>query len=134
MLSHKEQIGRLDRRIIFQRPVFGQDASNQKKIAAWVNIPDSFEAFAKVDETGGNEILQAEQLNGIKSAKFTVRYREDLDLELRILYKNVPYNVKSITEVGRKRYLEIMAVAGGHYADNASVNAFQDSQYSQGYD
>jgi len=134
MLSHKEQIGRLDRRIVFQRPVFGQDVSNQKKIVGWENIPDRFEASAQVDETGGNEMLQAEQVNGIKSAKFTVRYREDLDLELRILYKNVPYNVKSIIEVGRKRYLEILAVAGGHYAYNTSLNSFQDSQYSQGYD
>lgn len=125
MLSHKEQIGRLDRRITFQQKVYGTDESNQKLITGWENISTTPTVYAQVDEQSGSEVIQANQLNGLETASFTVRYRTDLTIENRIVYDGFYWDIHSILQVGRKRFLRIMAESGGQYTE-AMAGDFSD--------
>ena len=115
MLQSKTKIGSLDRRITFQEKVFSVDASNQKKITGWQNIDSNPTVFASVDEVSGSEVIQAEQLEGLKTSNFIIRYRTDLSTENRITYNGEKYDIHVILEVSRKRFMKIVAVCGGKY-------------------
>lgn len=133
MLSHKEQVGRLDRRITIQRPQYGTDDSNQKLITGWVDVLANPVVYAQVEDKSGGEVFQADQLTGVKVTVFTIRYREDLSILFRIVYRGLTYDIQNIEEVSRKRFLKITATAGGHYAANLGLNSFSDTEYADGY-
>jgi len=115
MLQSKYNVGSLDRRITFQQKVFSVDASNQKKITGWENISVNPTVYASVDEVNGSEAIQAEQLNGLKTSTFIIRYREDLSSENRIIYNGEKFDMRPPLEIGRKQYLKIIAISGGKY-------------------
>jgi SPP1 family predicted phage head-tail adaptor len=115
MLQHKENIAAMDRLITIQRPTFGTDASNQKKITAWANISTNPTVWANVDEKTGTEVTESEQIVGITQAVFTIRHRTDLTVEDRVVYNSKNYNIHAIVDVGRNRFLRLISESGGHY-------------------
>ena len=115
MLSSKEEIGKMDRKILFQKKILGTDASNQQKVTGWENIDSSPRAWAKVDENSGTEVNQADQLVGVKSTTFTIRYRDDVTIENRIVYNGGNYDIHTLLQLSRKRFLKIIATGGGQY-------------------
>src|SRR6478609_1828435 len=133
MLSVKQNIGPLDRRITFQQKVFGTDESNQKLITGWEDIDDNPEVWASVDEVSGTEVIQANQLNGLETASFIIRYRTDLTVENRIVYDGFYWDIHSILQVGRKRFLRIVAESGGQYTENDTEGSFS-SAFSSDFD
>ncbi len=115
MLQSKYKVGSLDKRVTFQQKIFDVDESNQKTITGWENIATNPTVFASVDETNGSEVIQAEQLNGLKTSIVHIRYRSDLTSENRMIYNGEKYDIKPPLEIGRKQYLKIIAVSGGKY-------------------
>jgi len=118
MLASKQPIAALDKRITFQQKIIVVDPdSNQKDIVGWEDIPTTPTVYAQVDEQAGDEAIQADQLTGLKKNTFTVRYRNDITIENRILYNGAPFDIHSISELSRKRFLKIVAESGGHYTE-----------------
>lgn len=118
MLASKQSIGALDKRITFQEKIFTIDIdSNQKRIDGWQDILTTPTVYAQVDEQAGNEVIQADELTGIKVNTFIVRYRNDITIEHRIIYNDGKFDIHSISEVGRKRFLRISAESGGQYTE-----------------
>ena len=118
MLSVKSNIGALDRKITFQEKVYAVDESNQKTIVGWQDIPTTPTVYAQVDEHSGAEVIQGQQLTGLKTSTFTIRYRNDITIENRILYNGGKYDLHVIVEVARKRYLKCISESGGHYSES----------------
>lgn len=112
MLQSKEQIGKLDRRITFQEMIIGDDVSNADVETGWQDIETTPEVWANVDERSGTEEFKADQLNGVKLTNFTIRYRNDLNTKLRIVYGSDIYDIQTILPLDRNRFLKIVATAG----------------------
>lgn len=118
MLSTSETIGSLDRKILIEEPIVLTDSdSNQYKTTGWQEIENNGQPRAKVEEKSGTEVMQTDQITGVKFTTFTIRYRTDLDLKYRIVYGGWTYNIQSILEIGRKRYLRITCEGGGQYKE-----------------
>lgn len=116
MLQHSENIGQLDRKILIEQPVFETDTdSNQRKITGWEEIESNPNPYAKINEKSGTEVMQTDQIAGVKFTNFIIRYRTDVDLKHRIVYNGWTYNIQSILEIGRKRYLNITCEGGGQW-------------------
>lgn len=136
MLSVKQNIGALDRRITFQQAVTTTDASNQRKTTGWENIGTTPTVCASVSEKTGNEINQADQLVGVQTKEFVIRYREDLNIQMTVVYNSVRYDIQSIVEVGRHRYLVISTESGGQYVGTTEledIGAFADAPFSSAF-
>jgi SPP1 family predicted phage head-tail adaptor len=112
MLSTKQDLSKLDRRITFERKVIVDNPSNEDAEDGWVSIDTNPEVWAEVDEKSGTEEFKADQLNGVKTAAFITRYRSDLNTKMRIDYGGEKYDVHSILPISRKRFLRIVGMTG----------------------
>jgi len=135
VLQHKEQIGKLDRKITIQRAIFDDDGSNQRKITGWTEIATNATPWANVEDGFGTEEFEGDQLVGIQTINFTIRFRSDISLQYRILYNGEIHNILSLVEIGRKRFLKITTKRGGQYQES-SVGGLgsYDNGYSDAYD
>ena len=70
--------------------------------------------WAKVENLTGSENLFGDQLRGINSYKFIIRYYSALSVKNRISYNSKTFNITSIKDIqeGKKRYQEILATEG----------------------
>jgi len=117
MLNTKEQIGRLDRRITFQYKVVGENESNEDEESGWESIGINPTVWASKNERRGNESYRADKLTDFLNVEFTCRYRDDITPKNRIVCDGIPYNIISVTEIGRKGYLSIETESGGEYVE-----------------
>lgn len=131
MLNHKEQIGRLDKRITFQQEVIGVNASNEDEESGWENIDTAPIVWASVDERSGSEVYQAEKLTGLTVAVFVIRFRTDITVKNRIIYNGQKWDIQSILLGARKSFLKITAESGGEYQE-AEGQGFS-SGFDEGY-
>lgn len=129
MLSHKEQIGRLDRRVTFQSKIVGENVSNEDAEIGWEDVVT---VWASRDDKTGNEIVAGDKITGFQDAVFTVRYRTGLSIEMRIVCEGLIYGITSIQEVGRRRYLSIVAERGKEYVETTS-GAFAGASFAEDY-
>lgn len=120
MLANRQHIGMLDRRVTFQAAIIGDDVSNADVETGWEDISTTPEVFAEVDERGGRESQDADKLVTIRTLKFTIRYRTDLNEKMRILYDGSYYDIYSILKGSRKGYLEIIGVKGTDYQETTT--------------
>jgi len=117
MLSTKETIGRMDRTITFQQPIFGTDASNQHKVTGWEDVDTNPDVSANIEYKSGSEEFESGQVVAVKTASIVVRYRTDLTPENRIVFRDEIFNIHAIIEVGRKRFLKLICESGGQYKE-----------------
>ena len=121
MLSHREQIGRLDRRITFQEKVVGDNESNEDEELGWENITNPT-VWASKTIRGGNESYRADKLTDYQTVEFVCRYRSDITPKHRVVCEGIPYNIITVEEVSRRRYLSIECESGGEYIGDADVD------------
>lgn len=107
MLASKELIGRMDRRITFQEVIGSPGDYNVNNTTGWADISSNATVYAQVEEGLGNEAYEGDQLVSIKQSKMTIRYRTDINARNRIVYEGLIYEILSIREIVRRRYLEI---------------------------
>lgn len=107
MRSSREHIGNFDRRITFQEAELTTNTANEE-VRAWDDLETVPTMWAMVVESKGSEVLQSEQMDTVQPTTFRIRYRGDLDEEMRIVYKQHPYYIEGIMEVGRREYLDIL--------------------------
>ncbi|WP_187970063.1 phage head closure protein [Aquibium microcysteis] len=99
--------GKLDRLIYIERKsatVTGSGAT----VTDWTNIGV---VRAEIVETATEEFLAGYGEADRTVAVFRIRYRPDITTADRIMHDGVAYDVKRVVEIGRRRGLELRAVA-----------------------
>lgn len=100
--------GALNRLITIERSVDVQDATGQP-IPTWQRL---CRAWAAVDSSDAAERFQNAREVGHKWRVFTIRWRDDIDFNQRIVYEGEYYNIRKINEIerrGRSKFLDITA-------------------------
>lgn len=106
MLATKTRIAERDRRIILQKKVVEDNAFNESEVTGWETVCC---VRAKVSESQGDESYQSDQLTESRLTVFDIRYKSGLTVEMRILYNDRVYDIRSIIEPDRRRSLKIKA-------------------------
>lgn len=100
-------IGDLRHRITFQRLTSAVN-ENGFEMETW---QDYKTVWASVSNLSGREYYQAAAIQAEKTVKFLVRYIEDIDTSMKILFKEKQYNITSIYDMKYKnKYIEIKAL------------------------
>ena len=129
MLQSKEQIGKLDRRILIQLKETETVASNEEFEKGWSEYS---QCWARVDEKSGGEYYRDDKLTAVTVADFFVRYQRGITEDMRIVYNGRYYGIKSLIYLDRKRYIKITAQSGGEYEEGVGPGFTQG--YSPGFD
>ena len=102
-----DQAGQLDRRITIQTfsettDNFGQEVKSFSTLAS---------VWANVVEKVGREGEDGEMIAATKKVEFIIRYRTDVDEEMRIVYNNNTYKIQAIQYAdARKAFLKIVCL------------------------
>jgi SPP1 family predicted phage head-tail adaptor len=116
MLTTKEKIGRMDRRITFlQKIEVGNSEYNTQDFSGWENIPTTPTVWCEKLNNNGSEVYEQFQLTEVGSARFRIRYRTDLTVLNAIEFEGLFYEIVSVKETTRRRYLELIGVEKGKY-------------------
>lgn len=69
--------------------------------------------WAKITAKQGNEISKGDQLDATATSEFIIRYRSDLTESMKIKYRDVDYQIRSIINIDEQdEWLKIKAVRG----------------------
>ena len=102
-----DQAGQLDRRITIQNfsettDSFGQEVKSFSTLAS---------VWANVVEKVGREGEDGEMIAATKKVEFIIRYRTDVDEEMRISYNSNTYKIQAIQSAdARKAFLKIVCL------------------------
>lgn len=102
-----DQAGQLDRRITLQTfsettDAFGQEVKSYSTLAT---------VWAKVVERIGKESEEGDMIAATKKVEFMIRYRSDVNEEMRISYNSNIYKIKAIQSAdARKAFLKIVCL------------------------
>lgn len=132
MLTTSVSVGELDRRITIQEPVYENNDHNEDEITGWTDVVT---LWARAEQRQGSEVVDADRVTYYETTVFTIRYRTDLNVRMRVIFDSAPYRIFSITEhkASRKGYMEIAA----EVMDNITVDvegAGFDSGFDEGFD
>ena len=102
-----DQAGQLDRRITIQNfsettDSFGQEVKSFSTLAS---------VWANVVERVGREGEDGDMIAATKKVEFIIRYRTDVDEEMRISYNSNTYKIQAIQSAdARKAFLKIVCL------------------------
>ncbi len=100
--------GIMDRRIELQQKTVIQDTYGEE-IETWKKKAT---IWAGKRDFRGKEFFAAQQLNAEVSGVFCIRYRPDITPDdHRIIYDGKTYDIKAVTEFGRREGLQLMVEA-----------------------
>jgi SPP1 family predicted phage head-tail adaptor len=99
--------GDLDRKITFQKKTPTQNDFGEEEMT-WATYA---KVWAKQVPQGGNEAVQVGHEVGQLPVKFRVRYRNDFNEEMRIIFDAKIFDITAINEIGRREGLTILAKA-----------------------
>lgn len=81
---------------------------NGFEIETWVDFRDF---WAAVTNLHGREYFAAATVQAEKTVKFTIRYTDEIDTSMRILFKGKQYNITSIDNIKyANKFIEIKAM------------------------
>lgn len=86
--------GKLDRRILIQRPVVVRDEHGDE-IEGWVDVAT---VWAEFKRTGGNEEFRASQTSNVQTVAFRIRFRAGLDPKMTVVYEGRRYDILDVGE------------------------------------
>lgn len=104
-------IGRHDRRVTFIQPIISTGTSNEDKITSWEEIDSNPTVWARKIEEGGGTGVTADRVTHSRAVSFVVRFREDLNVRMRLVLDTLVYEIINIAEAdqgGRERYLNVL--------------------------
>lgn len=99
----------LDRRIRIERQVSAATELGGESISYTLRAS----VWAQVIHVRGREALLAQQVQPGVDIEFRIRWRDDVQLTDRIVYKGQHYDVQHLAEMGRQRRLRIQAKLPG---------------------
>lgn len=101
--------GELDERITLQAPTLVADGGGGSTVT-WSDLAT---VWAKVVARQGGERMEDGRISAETATDFTLRNRTDIDERMRIVWRGVTYNVRSILREGpRPLYVRIEADRG----------------------
>lgn len=95
--------GELDRLITIEQVTESRDAVGGT-VLTWSTLA---QVRAKVKPIAGREYYSADRINAQIDALFTIYFRSDVTEKMRISYDSKYWDIQRITEIGRRRGLEI---------------------------
>lgn len=99
-------VGRFKWLVKFQKPTQSKDAAGNR-VTEWAT---AFCAFCEVSDVSGREFYEAAANQMENVVTFTLRWREDLTPDMRILFKDMTYTIMQINHLGYKRdFIKIKA-------------------------
>ena len=112
MLQHIHA-GDLTEQITFQARAAGTDALGQAS-GAWANVAEDATVWAKRGLGSTRDLAAAGQMQAVVDAKFTVRWRADVQPTWRVLAEDGPYEIlgQPIPLGGGREWLQILACKG----------------------
>ena len=100
------EIGDLRHRITFQSLVTTTN-ENGFEIELWIGFKETWSAITNLH---GREYFQAAAIQAENTVKFTIRYTDEIDETMRILFKDEQYNIISIDNIKySNKFIEIKA-------------------------
>lgn len=100
-----KQAGQLDRRITIQSFTTTTDDFGEV-IQSFTTLAD---VWAKVEEKNGSEGEEGNQLMATKRVEFFIRYRSDINEQMRIVYNGLTYKIETILNAdARKAFQKIV--------------------------
>lgn len=99
--------GRLARRITLLRQTETQGPDGAP-IRTWSEVA---KVWAELVPVGGRERLQAPQTIAERTARIRIRWRSDVDEQMRIRHDGRLWEIQGIAEIGRREGLELTAAA-----------------------
>ncbi len=106
------EAGKLDRRISLQRAVTARDAAGQMVPAWWPLGPDKI--WASWRRATARETQAAAENSAIVTDVFEIRFASewaDLNPKDRLIYRDKPYEIAEVAEIGRREGFRIGASA-----------------------
>jgi SPP1 family predicted phage head-tail adaptor len=101
---------RLDQRITFQRKVETFDSATGSVAISWALVGS---CWAALDAQKASEIYRAEQIEAENLYTVVIRYRDDIDANMRIVWRGQNLDIKSIPDQQRRgRWLFLIAQQG----------------------
>jgi len=105
-----DQAGQLDRRITLQTfsettDTFGQEVKTYSTLASvWANVKENI-------GIGNGEGEKGDMIAATKKVEFIIRYRTDVNEQMRIIYNNNTYKIQAIQSAdARKAFLKIVCL------------------------
>jgi len=105
-----DQAGQLDRRITLQTfsettDTFGQEVKTYSTLASvWANVKENI-------GVGNGEGEKGDMIAATKKVEFIIRYRTDVNEQMRITYNNNTYKIQAIQSAdARKAFLKIVCL------------------------
>ena len=100
---------RLDRIIEIQRRTVTRD-SYGGEIEGWEELTTT---WARVNQTGADEAFrnEASRERATRDARMTIRHREDLDETMRVIYDELAWDIRGISEIDYGRHQELLVQA-----------------------
>lgn len=87
-----QNAGELRHRIMVQHFASGRDEDGYPLPEQWV---DYMPLWAKVTHLSGKDLIAAQASNSKVVARVKIRYREDIDTTMRVIYKGKTYAIDS---------------------------------------
>ena len=100
---------RLDRIIEVQRRAVIRDSFGGE-IETWAEVDT---IWAAVNQTGADEAFRNESNRdqATRDARMTIRWRDDIDETMRVIYDERAWDIRGIAELGFRRHLELLCQA-----------------------
>jgi len=105
-----DQAGQLDRRITLKTfsettDTFGQEVKTYSTLASvWANVKENI-------GIGNGEGEKGDMIAATKKVEFIIRYRTDVNEQMRIIYNNNTYKIQAIQSAdARKAFLKIVCL------------------------
>ena len=99
-------VGKLRERVTIQNPTEAYSPSGETTIT-WEAV--ATDIYASVEGMTSRDIVQAQQANVIASHKIRIRFRDDVTIRSRVIWRGRTMEVASITERGVRELIEILA-------------------------
>lgn len=111
MLQSKQKVSQLDREITFIEPTISIGTSNEDKVTGWTELSTDPEVSARKIEEGGGTSVSSDRVTNTRQTSWVIRYREDLTVQMRLVYGTQVYEILNISESDetRKRFLTILS-------------------------
>lgn len=99
--------GALDRRVSIQTRTLSRNDYGEQ-IETWTELA---EVWAEKFDLRGREFFAARQTMADVTTQFRMRYRNDVTVTCRLVCEGVTYDIKQVSQLGRRAGLQILASA-----------------------
>jgi SPP1 family predicted phage head-tail adaptor len=101
------QSGKLDRRLQLQRRTLTRNVHGEQ-VATYATYAT---VWAQRLDVTGREFFASQNTLAENTARFLIRFRDDVELTDRLLCESTYYDIKQRSELGRRESMELIAVA-----------------------